>query len=135
MEFSSELYDFISEDLSRLYPQLMDYTRMTVYDVGSSILNSFDSKLSDYATKKFNRRGIQIKTGTHVERVEKDYLDIKEEGKGNLLEKRERERESHRFSLTCALVPYGMLVWSTGLMQNPLVESLQHMAKDKKSHR
>ncbi|SAM08909.1 hypothetical protein [Absidia glauca] len=113
VEFSSELYDFISEDLSRLYPELMDYTRMTVYDVGSSILNSFDSKLSDYATKKFNRRGIQIKTGTHVERVEKDYLDIKEEGK----------------------VPYGMLVWSTGLMQNPLVESLQHMAKDQKSHR
>ncbi|CAO3596211.1 unnamed protein product [Absidia cylindrospora] len=113
VEFSSELYDFISEDLSRLYPQLMDHTRMTVYDVGPSILNSFDSKLSDYATKKFNRRGIQIKTGHHVERVEKDYLVIKEEGK----------------------VPYGMLVWSTGLMQNPLVESLQDVAKDERSHR
>ncbi|KAI8088961.1 FAD/NAD-P-binding domain-containing protein [Halteromyces radiatus] len=113
VEFSSELYDFISEDLSRLYPQLMDHTRMTVYDVAPSILNTFDSKLADYATKKFTRRGIQIKTGTHVVRVEKDYVELKEEGK----------------------VPYGMLIWSTGLSANPLVESLKDIAKDERSHR
>lgn len=113
MEFSSELYDFISEDLSRLYPELMDYTRMTVYDVGSSILNSFDSKLSDYATKKFNRRGIQIKTGTHVERVEKDYLEIKEEGKGNILKERDGERKDYSANLCPSPLRYaGVVYWT-----------------------
>jgi NADH dehydrogenase FAD-containing subunit len=112
VEFSSELYDFISEDLSRLYPQLMDYTRMTVYDVGSSILNSFDSKLSDYATKKFNRRGIQIKTGTHVERVEKDYLDIKEEGKGNILNEGKREPSILTDLCPSPLRYAGMVYWA-----------------------
>lgn len=113
VEFSSELHDFISEDLSRLYPQLMAHTRMTLYDVAPHILGTFDSNLSAYATKKFARRGIQIKTGRQVTEVKHDRLVIKEEGE----------------------VPFGMLVWSTGLMQNPLVESCQNALKDERSHR
>ncbi|KAI8371696.1 FAD/NAD-P-binding domain-containing protein [Radiomyces spectabilis] len=113
VEFSAELYDFITEDLSRLYPQLMDYTRMTVYDVAPKILGNFDKNLSNYATSKFKRRGIQIKTGTHVLEVKKDSLCLKEEGE----------------------VPFGMLIWSTGLMHNPLVESMTQVAKEPKSQR
>ena len=33
------------------------------------------------------------------------------------------------------IVPYGLLVWSTGLMQNPLVESLSTAAKDQTGQR
>ncbi|RUS21042.1 hypothetical protein BC937DRAFT_93771 [Endogone sp. FLAS-F59071] len=64
IEFSSELYDFISEDLSRLYPSLMGKVQMTVYDVAPQILGSFDHKLREYATKRFRRKGIQVRTGT-----------------------------------------------------------------------
>lgn len=103
IEFSAELYDFIADDLSRIYPHLMDKTRMTLYDVAPTILGSFDSHLSDYAHKKFNRKGIQIKTREYdvificffvvfkysnseryVEQVEKNHLRIKGEGKGTL---------------------------------------------------
>lgn len=81
----------------------MDKTRMTLYDVAPTILGSFDSHLSEYAHKKFNRKGIQIKTREYdvifmcffillmffnieryVEQVEKNHLLIKGEGKGNL---------------------------------------------------
>lgn len=48
--------------MSRLYPQLMSQTRMTLYDVAPNILGTFDSQLSEYAHKKFSRKGIQIKT-------------------------------------------------------------------------
>ncbi|KAI8576378.1 hypothetical protein K450DRAFT_274731 [Umbelopsis ramanniana AG] len=113
VEFSSELHDFISEDLSRLYPQLMAHTRMTLYDVAPQILGTFDQNLSAYATRKFARRGIQIKTGRQVLEVMKDRLIVKDDGE----------------------VPFGMLVWSTGLMQNPLVESCQNALKDAHSHR
>ncbi|KAI9344455.1 FAD/NAD(P)-binding domain-containing protein [Pilaira anomala] len=113
IEFSAELYDFIADDLSRLYPELMNKTRMTLYDVAPTILSSFDSYLSDYAHKKFNRKGIQIKTQRYVEKVADNHLIIKGEGK----------------------VPYGLLVWSTGLMQNPLVESLSTAAKDASGQR
>ncbi|KAI9285231.1 NDE1, mitochondrial external NADH dehydrogenase [Umbelopsis sp. AD052] len=109
IEFSAELYDFISSDMSRLYPQLMSQTRMTLYDVAPNILGTFDSQLSEYAHKKFSRKGIQIKTKRRVLEVTKDDLVIEGDGK----------------------VPYGMLVWSTGLMQNPLIESLNELEKDK----
>ncbi|KAG2228905.1 hypothetical protein INT48_004677 [Thamnidium elegans] len=79
--------------------------RMTLYDVAPTILSSFDSHLSDYAHKKFNQR--------YVEKVADNHLVIKDEGK----------------------VPYGLLVWSTGLMQNPLVESLSTVAKDASGQR
>ncbi|KAI9011010.1 pyridine nucleotide-disulfide oxidoreductase-domain-containing protein [Phycomyces nitens] len=113
IEFSAELYDFIASDMSRLYPDLMSKTRMTLYDVAPHILGSFDTNLSDYAQKKFSRKGIQIKTQRHVEKVEQDHLIIRDEGN----------------------VPYGLLVWSTGLMQNPLVKSLENVAMDAKKQR
>ncbi|KAI8367170.1 FAD/NAD(P)-binding domain-containing protein [Choanephora cucurbitarum] len=113
VEFSAELYDFIADDISRLYPNLVEKTRMTLYDVAPTILSAFDSHLSDYASKKFNRKGIQIKTEKMVERVEKDHLIIQQEGK----------------------VPYGLLVWSTGLMRNPLVEAFTEAAKDHSEQR
>ncbi|KAL1926060.1 hypothetical protein VTP01DRAFT_6097 [Rhizomucor pusillus] len=113
VEFSAELYDFIKEDLSRLYPQLIKHTRMTVYDVAPTILGSFDKNLATYATRKFQRHGIQVKTGTHVLSVEKDVIRTKEEGD----------------------VPFGMLVWATGLMPNPLVQSCKAVAKEERSQR
>ncbi|KAL1930238.1 hypothetical protein VTP01DRAFT_1392 [Rhizomucor pusillus] len=113
IEFSGELYDFLSNDMARLYPELVAKTRMSLYDVAPQILGSFDSQLSLYAHKKFDRKGIQIKTKRHVERVEPDHIVLRGEGK----------------------VPYGLLVWSTGLTQNPFVKSITALAKDPKNQR
>ncbi|KAI8337753.1 FAD/NAD-P-binding domain-containing protein [Chlamydoabsidia padenii] len=112
IEFSAELYDFISSDVSRLYPDLIKFTRMTLYDVAPQILSGFDSKLSSYAHQQFDLKGIQIKTRRQVENVMPNKLMIKDEGE----------------------VPFGLLVWSTGQMQNPLVAKLE-IAKDAKKQR
>ncbi|KAI8890688.1 FAD/NAD-P-binding domain-containing protein [Backusella circina FSU 941] len=108
IEFSAELYDFIANDLARIYPDLIDKTRMTLYDVAPKILSSFDSQLAEYAHRKFNRKGIQIKTQKSVEEVNANHIVLKDDGK----------------------VPYGLLVWSTGLMRNPLVDSFVQAKKD-----
>ncbi|KAI9255676.1 FAD/NAD(P)-binding domain-containing protein [Phascolomyces articulosus] len=103
IEFSAELYDFISKDAIRTYPRdLVSRVRMTLYDVAPQILGSFDSQLSDYAHKKFKRKGIHIKTKRFVDQVQPDHLVIRDEGR----------------------VPYGLLVWATGLMPSPLIETL-----------
>ncbi|ORZ08322.1 pyridine nucleotide-disulfide oxidoreductase-domain-containing protein [Absidia repens] len=112
IEFSAELHDFISSDVSRLYPDLVPLTKMTLYDVAPQILSGFDSQLSEYAHQQFDRKGIQIKTQRHVENVQQNKLMIRDEGE----------------------VPFGLLVWSTGLMQNPLVAKLG-VAKDSKNQR
>lgn len=132
IEFAAELHDIIKEDLARVYPELIQFHKITVYDVADKVLPMFDENLAKYAMQTFNREGIAIKTKHHVEELrpgapkssgvdadEKDHasftLKIKEEGE----------------------VGVGMVVWSeylkmlnqlvltemvgTGLMNNPFV--------------
>jgi NADH dehydrogenase FAD-containing subunit len=101
VEFAAELHDFVTEDMVRLYPDLADKVTMTVYDVASKILSSFDESLSEYAMNLFQRRGIKLKLQTKVAEVTKDHILL---GDGTR-------------------VPYGMLVWSTGLTANPLIKT------------
>lgn len=48
IEFSAELHDLISEDMAKLYPDLMQYYKITVYDVAEKVLSMFDDKLAKY---------------------------------------------------------------------------------------
>ncbi|ORZ40279.1 pyridine nucleotide-disulfide oxidoreductase-domain-containing protein [Catenaria anguillulae PL171] len=102
VEFSAELFDFVTEDLRKLYPSLMPKVQITLYDVAPRILGAFDASLSSEATKRFMRRGIKVRTGTRVAKVEPGTI---------VLASGER-------------VPFGLLVWATGITQTPLVRSL-----------
>jgi NADH dehydrogenase FAD-containing subunit len=111
VEFSAELHDFVKHDVGRLYPRLKDQVTITVYDVADKILGSFDQSLRDYATQKFLRSGIQIRTGAVVEEILNDRLRLQggEE------------------------VYAGMVIWTTGLTANPLVQTLQNVQKDRQN--
>ncbi|KAF8976121.1 hypothetical protein BGZ46_008561 [Entomortierella lignicola] len=113
VEFSAELHDFVREDCSRLFPSLMNHVTMAVYDVAPTILASFDKSLSDYCTTKFKRSGIEVRTGTEVGRVEDGKLVLKD-GKE---------------------IPFGCLVWATGLTENPLTASLEGKVMKSKKKR
>lgn len=56
--------------------------RISLYDVAKRLLGSFDAELAKYAEGKFKRRGIDLKMGHHVERVEAGKLHVKEQGEG-----------------------------------------------------
>ncbi|KAG0337676.1 hypothetical protein BG004_007553 [Podila humilis] len=113
VEFSSELHDFIREDCSRLFPHLMNHVTLAVYDVAPTILANFDHSLAEYCMNKFKRSGIEVRTGTVVDKVEDGRLVLKD-GK---------------------VIPFGCLVWSTGLTENPLTASLEGKVLKSKSKR
>jgi NADH dehydrogenase FAD-containing subunit len=69
IEFSAELHDLIKEDMAKIYPELIKYHKITVYDVAEKVLPMFDEKLAGYAMQKFKRDGIDIKTSHHVEEL------------------------------------------------------------------
>lgn len=69
IEFSAELHDIIAEDLARIYPELVQFSKITVYDVANKVLPMFDEKLAQYAMSTFAREGIEIKTNHHVEEL------------------------------------------------------------------
>ncbi|KAK8092059.1 hypothetical protein PG997_002420 [Apiospora hydei] len=117
IEFAAELHDLIRDDLAKLYPTLQKFVAITVYDVAPKVLPMFDQTLANYAMNHFKREGIQVKTQHHMTRIRPDEetegcmkLNIKEYG----------DEEVHA----------GIVVWSTGLMQNPLIEKLTSKALD-----
>lgn len=95
-----------------------------------------------YAEKKFRRDGITIMTSHHVERVESvsviEAPRLWFHGLTQLMVvvgKDVRQGEGRRYAchirsiFTCMLttscpVPFGLLVWSTGLAPNPLIETI-----------
>ncbi|KAK9900500.1 FAD/NAD(P)-binding domain-containing protein [Cystobasidium minutum MCA 4210] len=111
IEFAAELHDLLSTDMPRYYPRIHKLASISVYEVSQHILGGFDEKLQEYASRRFQREGITLKKGHHVERVEETKLVTKEEGE----------------------VPAGLVVWSTGLALNPLIESLENVSKTKKA--
>lgn len=85
----------------------MEHVAITIYDIAPKVLPMFDRNLAAYATNMFSRRGIRVKTEHHLQRIRQDD-DV-------LLMKIKEEPEE---------VAAGVVVWSTGLMQNPLVGRL-----------
>ncbi|KAG9310244.1 NDE1, mitochondrial external NADH dehydrogenase [Chiua virens] len=115
VEFAAELHDLLHTEIERHYPSLARLTRITLYDVAPSILGSFDRSLSIWAEEKFRRDGISLKTRHHVERVEKVKMVL--------------------YIYRCSAVPFGLLVWSTGLAPNPLIQSIDYIEKHERSQR
>ncbi|KAH9923063.1 pyridine nucleotide-disulfide oxidoreductase-domain-containing protein [Fomitopsis serialis] len=113
VEFAAELHDLLHTEVQRHFPGLHRFARISLYDVAPTILGSFDQGLQSFATQKFQREGIRLLTTHHVERVEPGKMYVKEQGE----------------------VYFGLLVWSTGLAPNPLVESITEIERDPKTKR
>ncbi|KAF5180731.1 External alternative NAD(P)H-ubiquinone oxidoreductase [Thalictrum thalictroides] len=104
VEFAAELHDFIDEDLSKLYPTVKDYVKITLLEAADHILNMFDKRITTFAEEKFQRDGIDVKLGSMVVNVSDKTISTKERSTG----------EVHH-------VPYGMVVWSTGIGTRPVI--------------
>ncbi|MBI2428436.1 MAG: FAD-dependent oxidoreductase [Ignavibacteriales bacterium] len=102
VEFAAELHDFLTEDLVDSYPAMVPDVDITLLEAGDQILNTFDAALSEYTVKNFQRQKISVRLQSQVAKVEEKELILKD--------------GSH--------VPYGLLVWSTGNTQTPLIKSL-----------
>ncbi|CAH9089228.1 unnamed protein product [Cuscuta europaea] len=104
VEYAAELHDLVRENLSKLYPHLKHHVKITLLEAGDHILNMFDKRITDFAEEKFQRDGIDVKTGSMVVKVSDREITTKERSSGSTV-----------------LIPYGMVVWSTGIGTRPVV--------------
>lgn len=111
IEFAAELHDLIRDDLRKVYPDLIKFVAITVYDVAPKVLPMFDQTLANYAMETFHREGIKVKTEHHIQRIRPD-----ESCEGCLKVKIKEYGDQE--------VDAGIVVWSTGLMRNPLIQKL-----------
>lgn len=104
VEFAAELHDFVNEDLVKLYPAAKDFVKITLLEAADHILNMFDKRITDFAEEKFKRDGIDVKLGSMVVKVSDKEISTKVRGNGET-----------------ASIPYGMVVWSTGIGTHPVI--------------
>nr|GEZ14997.1 external alternative NAD(P)H-ubiquinone oxidoreductase B2, mitochondrial-like [Tanacetum cinerariifolium] len=104
VEFAAELHDYVREDLIKLYPDLEKYINITLLEAGDHILSIFDKRITEFAEQKFQRDVIQVKTGSMVTKVSGKEISLKERSTGETKN-----------------LPYGMVVWSTGIGTRPVI--------------
>ena len=109
-EFAAELRDLMDREMKAYYAPVMAEAKVTVVDVADTILGTFDKNLREYATRHFEKNGIAVKTGSSATRVEKEKIIFKEGPE----------------------MPYGLLVWATGIAPTPAVKAF-NLPKDKGS--
>lgn len=102
IEFASELFDFLSKDVARLYPDLHGRASVLLVEAGPKILGSFHANIGSYVSSTFKRRKIKVLTGHAVKRVANDIAELDNGEK----------------------IPFGLLVWSAGNQPTPLISSL-----------
>uniref|UniRef100_H2Z3K7 FAD/NAD(P)-binding domain-containing protein n=1 Tax=Ciona savignyi TaxID=51511 RepID=H2Z3K7_CIOSA len=110
VEFGAELYDFLCEDVSRLYGGLQHKVKVTLIEA-NKILGSFDKRLREYAEKKIEKRKQFEIVQAVVCRVTADSVHLKDG----------------------TIIPCGLVVWSTGLSPRTFVQQLP-FKKDKYGH-
>ncbi|KAF9637619.1 putative fad-dependent pyridine nucleotide-disulfide protein [Lasiodiplodia theobromae] len=102
VEICAELWDLAQSDLLKLYPGVADKLSIAIHDVGPHILSAYDQKLYEYARERLMERNVEVRTNSHIERVEQNELYTKEDG----------------------CLPCGLLIWATGNKNVPLIERL-----------
>jgi len=107
VEFAAELYDFLRKDVSRYYPELLDAVRVQLIEASGHILGSFDSSLVGYVESLFKSRRIEVISNTAVREVVANTALLSD---GRQL-------------------PFGLMVWSTGVQQTPLINSISEIQK------
>ncbi|KAI3456319.1 hypothetical protein Pfo_012982 [Paulownia fortunei] len=100
VEFSGELSDFIMRDARQRYAHVKNYIRVTLIEA-NEILSSFDVGLRQYATKHLTKSGVRLVRGV-VKEVHPNKIVLSDGSD----------------------VPYGLLVWSTGVGPSEFVKSL-----------
>jgi NADH:ubiquinone reductase (non-electrogenic) len=101
VEFAAELHDFLTEDLRKWYPNLIDDVQITLVEAGKGLLSTFHERLGDYAAKTFQRARIEVLTNSPVREVREREIVLQD--------------ETH--------IPFGLAVWSTGNGPTTLVSS------------
>lgn len=100
VEFSGELSDFIQRDVQRKFAHVKDAIGVTLIEA-NEILSTFDVRLRQYATNNLTKSGVKLKRGM-VKQVFPKKLVLSDGSE----------------------VPYGLLVWSTGVGPSQFVKEL-----------
>eukprot|EP01090_Pellita_catalonica_P018821 TRINITY_DN619_c0_g1_i2.p1 TRINITY_DN619_c0_g1~~TRINITY_DN619_c0_g1_i2.p1 ORF type:complete len:440 (-),score=51.04 TRINITY_DN619_c0_g1_i2:459-1778(-) len=104
VEFAGELYDFLTSDIKRAFPEVTPFIKVSLVEASPSVLGSFNEALSTYAKKQLADHGVHLYTGISVKKVHGREIEL---SNGQVLR-------------------YGLCVWSTGTAPRKFVEEMNY---------
>ncbi|KAA1137726.1 hypothetical protein PGTUg99_007683 [Puccinia graminis f. sp. tritici] len=109
VEFASELYDMIHEDVLKYFPKLLT-NEVSIHLIQSRdhILNTYSEKISQYAEDRFLRAEIDTILNARVKEITPTSVSYSSKVDKNQLH----------------TIPAGFVLWSTGIAMNPLTQKL-----------
>jgi hypothetical protein len=60
VEVAAEMYDMITEDMRKLYPELLPDVKIRVIELMDYVLSAYDRTLGEYTAQLFQRNGIDL---------------------------------------------------------------------------
>mmetsp|Transcript_28569 Transcript_28569/g.32059 ORF Transcript_28569/g.32059 Transcript_28569/m.32059 type:complete len:575 (-) Transcript_28569:92-1816(-) len=128
-EFTTELYDFIHEDVSKWYPDLKEDIKLTLVEAGSTLLSGFHQSLSNYYLTNLQKRNVDVKlctavTGVHERQFTRTPPPTNDEkiDDDRCKEKTKSRKYTYAKFNDDTELPFGMMVWSAGLAPVKFVE-------------
>jgi NADH:ubiquinone reductase (non-electrogenic) len=109
VEITAEISDLFSQDFAQLYPTLKGKMSMSIHDAAPNILGAFEEALQQYTIGSFSQRNVKVVTGSKIEKVEAECITTKDDGR----------------------IGCGMVIWTAGNKQSPLVDALDVAKTDK----
>jgi NADH dehydrogenase len=111
VEVAGEFNEFLTE-ATRLYPNISQRDiRIVLVDHEPRILHTLDEELSQYASARLKRRGVELRLENTVTRIEKEAAELKVGGR----------------------VPAWTVIWAAGVAPNPLLSRLD-VPRDKRGY-
>ena len=102
VEFAAEVYDFLTEDVSRWYPELLPDINVKLIEAGNHILGTFHSSLVEYTEKLFTSRSIEVISNVSVKEIKSNVAELS----------------------TGEVLPFGLMVWSTGIKPVSIINNI-----------
>ena len=108
VEFGAELYDFLVQDVARLYQSEKNLVRVSLIEA-QKILPAFDSKLQAFAEKKLKKREQYSLLQDQVINVTDEFVQLQSGSK----------------------IDCGLVVWSAGLAPRDITKAIDWAEKNK----
>ncbi|SBT70925.1 type II NADH:ubiquinone oxidoreductase, putative [Plasmodium malariae] len=107
VEVAGEFADFVNKEIRKKYEDIFPLISISIIEGGNNLLPTFTQSISDFTKNNFKNLNINVLTNYYVTEVDEQYFTIQ-----SSVNKNEKKK-----------IPYGLIIWASGLAQTPLVNN------------
>ncbi|VWU52071.1 type II NADH:ubiquinone oxidoreductase [Hepatocystis sp. ex Piliocolobus tephrosceles] len=151
VEVTAEIADFVNDEIKKKYKKIFHYISISIIEGGNYLLPTFTKDISEFTKQNFKKYNVNVFTNFHVIEIDKDYVYIKSSliktdsdtlgNSSNTVSSTNISNYKNKSNLVEPLkmkLPYGMVIWASGLAQTPLVnkflKTIPKQAKNRAIH-